>query len=72
MRMMFEGCCNFDGDISWWNTQNVEDLSNIFRGCSKFCCNVSNWNLAKLTEIPVAVFEDCDNMKDEYKFEIPN
>ena len=48
MFSMFEGCTNFNGDISEWDVSNVTNMSGIFTGCIHFRRDVSNWVMTSI------------------------
>ena len=40
---MFYGACDFNGDISGWDTSNVNNMSWMFYDDSNFYSNVDWW-----------------------------
>lgn len=40
-------CCDFNGDISKWNTSNVLNMSQMFYD-SRFNGDISNWNVSNV------------------------
>jgi len=38
MSYMFADACDFNKDISDWNTSNVTDMNSMFNGATKFAC----------------------------------
>lgn len=40
---MFDGCKDFNCDLSDWNVSNVKTMSSMFFGCSEFKSNLSKW-----------------------------
>ncbi len=49
MRAMFAGATSFDGDISGWNTVEVEDMRWMFYEATSFNQNIGRWNTASVT-----------------------
>ncbi len=47
---MFDGCKNFNQDISAWDVSKVKNMSFMFEDCEKFNQPLNDWN----------VREDCD------------
>ena len=43
MNSMFEGCLNFVGDVSGFQTQNVESMVAMFRGADQWTSDISAW-----------------------------
>jgi surface protein len=43
MSSMFSNCTAFNGNISTWDVQKVENMSNMFLLCANFKQDVSNW-----------------------------
>ena len=50
----FEGCKNFDSDISNWDTSRVTSLSNTFNGCESFMQDISRWDVSNVTNMEYA------------------
>jgi surface protein len=47
----FEGCGDFNSDISSWDVSNVTNLDAMFANCSLFNSNISGWNTALNTSL---------------------
>uniref|UniRef100_A0A6C0ADJ7 BspA family leucine-rich repeat surface protein n=1 Tax=viral metagenome TaxID=1070528 RepID=A0A6C0ADJ7_9ZZZZ len=60
----FDGCTNFNGDISKWDTTNVISMAFMFNNCTSFNQNIGSWNLTNVTDI--------SNMLDGTFFSISN
>jgi surface protein len=59
MEQLFNQALSFvGGDLSQWNTSNVEIMSYIFDRCRLFRGDVSLWDVSKVTDIRFA-FEFC-------------
>ena len=48
--LMFNGCTNFNQDLSGWNTSNVTNMSGMFGSCSLFNKDLS-WNTSNVTNM---------------------
>ena len=74
MSYMFADACDFNKDISDWNTSNVTDMNSMFNGATKFACgNTSSdvwrkWIVQPHTQVHEMVYgaTAADN-----KFSIP-
>jgi len=42
---MFAGATSFNGDMAYWDLNNVRDLSHMFDGATAFNVNINNWNV---------------------------
>ena len=66
MRGLFSDCSNLINlpDISKWNTNNVNDLSELFSGCTslKSLPDISNWDISKVTNIS-QLFYGCSSLE---------
>ena len=58
----------FNGDISNWDVNNVEDMSGMF-AYSKFKRDISNWNVRKDCNVENMFTGYC--VKEEYKPNLP-
>ena len=47
----FDGCVNFNGDVSGWNTSNVTNMVSLFLSCHVFNQDISNWDVSKVTNM---------------------
>jgi surface protein len=43
MTNMFNGCTNFNQDISGWNVSKVNDMGGMFSGCTNFNQSLCSW-----------------------------
>ncbi|HMQ77825.1 MAG TPA: BspA family leucine-rich repeat surface protein, partial [Flavobacteriales bacterium] len=50
LRFMFDGCSNFNADISMWDVGQVTDMGFMFRG-SAFNQDISSWNVGQVTNM---------------------
>jgi len=50
MTSAFQGCTNFNQDLSGWNTANVTMFNNMFIDAKVFNGNIGGWNVAKGTD----------------------
>lgn len=42
---LFDGATSFNGDISGWDTKNVDEMSFMFYGASAFNADISGWDV---------------------------
>ena len=69
---MFEGCKDFNSDISKWNMCNAEQCYNMFNGCHRFNCDLSGWKLPKLRDA-TNMFANCTDFNaDLSDWRLPN
>jgi surface protein len=61
---MFNGCLNFDGDLSNWKTGNVTDMSGMFESCVLFNSNIMNWDTSSVTSME-AMFRGAASFNQE-------
>ena len=61
MCSMFEGCKNFNCDLSKWNVSNVKDMYFMFSGCENFNSDLSKWNVSKVENMK-DMFSYCENL----------
>ena len=45
----FQGCSNFNSDITKWDTTNVIDMDGMFSNASSFNQPIGNWNVSNVT-----------------------
>ena len=66
---MFNGCYDFNQDISKWNTGNVENMNNMFHSCVNFNQDISNWKTGNVenTRNVLNMFDSNSIMKKEFK-----
>ena len=50
MHGLFDDFCDFNGDISKWNTSNVTTMYHMFYE-SSFTGDISNWDVSKVTNM---------------------
>ena len=70
---MFNGCKNFNCNLSHWNVSKVKDMTSMFNGCKNFNCNLSRWNMSKVRNISY-MFYNCTSFKGEglYMWDVSN
>jgi surface protein len=51
MQSMFEGCANFNSNISNWNVSSVTTMARMFYSCRSFNQNISNWDVSSVTNM---------------------
>ena len=72
MESMFEGCSNFNGDISKWDVSHVESFECMFDGCDEFDQDVSNWDVSSGEKFN-AMFAGCHQFTgDVSKWNVSN
>ena len=59
---MFEGCYEFNSDLSDWDLSNAEDVRFMFVSCFRFDSDVSKWDLRKVNSIS-RMFDNCRNFR---------
>ena len=62
MEDMFNGCKNFNADLSKWNVSSVGDMNEMFEGCEKFNSDLSNWNVSSVGNME-SMFDGCKSLK---------
>jgi surface protein len=55
---LFRGCTAFNGDVSEWDTSNINNISNVFRDCIVFNQDVSGWDTSSCTAF-ASTFRGC-------------
>ena len=50
MEKMFFGATSFNGDISGWNTESVDNMEQMFCGALNFNRDISGWKVSKVAE----------------------
>jgi surface protein len=48
---MFQGCSQFNADLTNWNTSNVTNMGDMFRACSVFNQNLGSWDVSSVTDM---------------------
>ena len=61
---MFEGCINFNQNISGWNTSIITDMSNMFKGCVAFNRTLSAWDVRLVTDMS-GMFWGCTTFNQD-------
>lgn len=61
---MFEGCINFNQNISGWETSKITDMSNMFKGCTTFNRDLSRWNVESVTDMS-GMFWGCTTFNQD-------
>ncbi len=55
---MFTNCTAFNGNISSWNTQNINNMSVLFSGATSFNGDLSQWNISNVSNM-ACMFLNC-------------
>ena len=58
MSVTFNGCWNFNADLSEWDVSKVTDMSVTFNGCWNFNADLSEWDVSKVGDMD-EMFNDC-------------
>ena len=64
MCSMFEGCKNFNCDLSKWDVGKVTDMYCMFEGCKNFNCDLSKWNVSNVKDM-YFMFSGCENFNSD-------
>ncbi|MCW1355784.1 BspA family leucine-rich repeat surface protein [Campylobacter jejuni] len=51
MRSMFQGCQEFDRDISNWDVSRVTNMAHMFDDCTSFNQDISKWDVSRVTNM---------------------
>ena len=62
MCYMFEGCKNFNCDLSKWNVSNVKDMYFMFSGCENFNSDLSKWDVSSVEDMRY-MFHNCKSLE---------
>ena len=60
MCSMFEGCKNFNCDLSKWDVSKVTDMYCMFEGCKSFNSDLSKWDVSSVKDM-YFMFSGCEN-----------
>ena len=72
MNHMFEGCENFNCDLSNWDVSNVEDMRSMFSDCINFNSDLSNWDVSNVKNMH-SIFWDCTHFNSDLsKWDVSN
>lgn len=55
---MFQGCYNFNTDITGWDTSAITSMEGMFSGCTSFNQEIGNWDVSNVTNMG-SMFEGC-------------
>jgi surface protein len=61
----FEGCINFNSNISRWDVTKAINMKNMFYNCTNFNQNLSNWNVSNVTNMD-SMFELATNFNNNF------
>ena len=61
---MFQGCENFNSDLSKWDVSSVKDMYAMFWDCENFNSDLSNWDVSNVTDMR-NMFYSCDSLKNK-------
>ena len=64
MGNMFDGCKNFNCDLSKWDVSKVTDMYCMFEGCKSFNSNLSKWNVSNVKDM-YFMFSGCENFNSD-------
>lgn len=68
MASAFEGCESFNGDVSNWPVEIIENqglrFQKVFKGCKLFNQDLSNWDVSSVTNM-TSVFEGCESFNQD-------
>ena len=64
MEGMFQGCINFNSDLSKWNVSKVKSMKYMFSHCDNFNSDLSNWNVSSVRGM-YCMFLMCDSLKNK-------
>ena len=59
---MFDGCKNFNSDLSKWNVRSVENMEYMFKDCENFNSDLSKWNVSSAGDME-GMFDGCKSLK---------
>lgn len=60
MRSMFKEALDFNGgNIRYWDTQKINDMSNMFNSAKKFNYEINTWNVSNVTSM-AGMFEGAE------------
>ena len=62
---MFEGCVDFNQNISGWDVKKVTNMRYMFAGCKYFNQDISKWDVSNVI-FKDGIFDNCP-IKEEYK-----
>jgi surface protein len=72
MSYVFNGCENFNGDLSKWDVSNVTTMYDMFYGCDNFNGDLSKWDVSNVTNMSF-MFYGCKNFNcDLSKWNVSN
>ena len=60
------------GDISTWDTSNIDDMSNLFETKADFNSNISNWNVSNVTNMKAMFREATAFNQDISSWDVSN
>ena len=64
MCSMFEGCKNFNCDLSKWDVGKVTNMYHMFEGCWIFNCDLSKWDVSSV-EYMAKMFYNCKTFNSD-------
>ena len=64
MMFMFQGCENFNSDLSNWDVSSVKDMYAMFWDCENFNSDLSNWDVSSVKDMR-NMFYSCDSLKNK-------
>lgn len=64
MTGMFDGCVNFNDDLSGWNVSGMTNMRTVFRNCHVFQSDLSGWNV-DLVDSMDSMFMGCHEFESD-------
>ena len=64
MEGMFQGCINFNSDLSKWNVSKVKSMKYMFSHCENFNSNLSKWNVSNVKNMN-SMFWNCKKFNSD-------
>ena len=64
MEGMFQGCINFNSDLSNWDVSNVKNMNFMFYNCKTFNSDLSKWDVSNVVDMGY-MFYNCDNFNSD-------
>lgn len=70
---MFEGCSNFNQDMSGWDTSNITDMSYCFYDCQNLSYgNLNNWDTSNVTNMDYMFYRTGVNQLEINNWDVSN
>jgi surface protein len=62
---MFNGCSNFNSDLSRWQFKHLEHTNFMFYDCENFNSDLSGWDVSKV-KVMNDMFVGCKNLTSDF------